>query len=169
MSYTLYSSGLIALYGALFALLMIATYTDIAQLRIANVIPIAISVLFLPYAIVARITIADFGLHIAAGLIVLAIGFSLFAAGARFGGGDAKLLSALSLWCGFSKLAALFIATSLVGGVLAILVFLLRQSPLPIWLSLRGVTIPALSIDRSQAYVPFAPAMAISFIFVVPT
>src|SRR5258708_5041472 len=75
--YTLYSSALIALNGALFALLMIATYTDIAQLRIANVIPIAISVLFLPYAIVARITIADFGLHIAAGLIVLSIGFSL--------------------------------------------------------------------------------------------
>jgi len=158
----------ITLYGAVFALLVIATFTDIARLRISNAIPIAIAVLFLPYAVATQITISDFGWHIAAGSSVLAIGFLLFAAGAKFGGGDAKLLSALSLWCGFSKLAALFLVTSFAGGVLAILVFLLRQSPLPTWLLLRGVNIPALTTDRSQAYVPFAPAMAISFILVGP-
>ena len=159
---------IITLHGAVFALLIIATFTDIARLRIANAIPIAISALFLPYAVASRIAISDFGWHIAAGSSVLAIGFLLFAAGAKFGGGDAKLLSALSLWCGFSKLGALFVVTSFVGGVLAILVFLLRRSSLPIWLSLRGVNIPALAVDRSQAYVPFAPAMAISFILIGP-
>jgi prepilin peptidase CpaA len=159
----------ITLYGALFGLLLIATLTDVARLRIANVIPIAISVLFLPYAVATQITISDLGWHIAAGSSVLAIGFLLFAAGAKFGGGDAKLFSALALWCGFSKLAALFVLTSLVGGVLAILVFLLRQTSLPKWLSRRGINIPALAIDRSQPYVPFAPAMAISFILTCPT
>jgi prepilin peptidase CpaA len=60
-----------------------------------------------------------FASHALAGTLVLAAGFALFTAGI-IGGGDAKLLSAVALWMGTSKLALFLLCTALAGGVLAI-------------------------------------------------
>ena len=58
-------------------------------------------------------------LHFAAALLVLAVGFTLFAWN-LFGGGDVKLLAALAFWTGFGDLPRLLLVTTLAGGVLAL-------------------------------------------------
>ncbi len=58
--------------------------------------------------------------------VVFAVGFALFAFNVM-GGGDIKLLCALSVWCGWGKVLAMFVVyTSLLGGLLAVLVYVAR-------------------------------------------
>ncbi|HEV2550068.1 MAG TPA: prepilin peptidase [Stellaceae bacterium] len=157
-----------ALYAAVLALLFVACYTDLRSLRIPNPVPIAVAGLFLPFAIATGMSVADVLWHLAAGASVLAAGFAVFAIGLRFGGGDIKLLSALALWCGFGNFLPFFVAMSFAGGAVAMLVFLARQTGVPVWLAVRGVNIPAFALERSKAYVPYAPAIALGFAYLGP-
>src|SRR5262249_16717950 len=126
-------------------------------------VPIAVAGLFLPFAIATGMSVNDVLWHLAAGASVLAAGFAVFAIGLRFGGGDIKLLSALSLWCGFGNFLPFFVAMSVAGGAVAMRVFLARQTGVPAWLAVRGANIPAFALERSKAYVPYAPAIALGF------
>src|SRR5215472_9375323 len=157
-----------ALYGAVVALLLLACYTDLRSLRIPNPVPIAMAGLFLPFAVATQMSLHDALWHLAAGVSVLAAGFAVFAIGLRFGGGDIKLLSALALWCGFGNFLPFFIAMSFAGGAVAALVFLARQTGVPVWLAAHDVHVPAFALERSKAYVPYAPAIAIGFISLGP-
>ena len=153
-----------ALYGAVVALLLLACYTDLRSLRIPNPVPIAVAGLFLPFAIATEMSVNDMLWHLGAGASVLVAGFAVFAIGLRFGGGDIKLLSALSLWCGFGNFLPFFIAMSFAGGAVAAVVFLARQTGVPVWLAAHNVHIPAFALERSKAYVPYAPAIALGFV-----
>lgn len=64
--------------------------------------------------------------HCASGLLVLAVGFTLFAWN-LFGGGDVKLLAALAFWTGFSDLPRLLLVTTLAGGALALGILVWRR------------------------------------------
>ncbi len=67
------------------------------------------------------------GWHTVAGFIALAICFGLFLLRAM-GGGDAKLISATVLWTGFSPaLADYLLISAIAGGVLTLLILLLRK------------------------------------------
>ena len=152
-------------YGVVLLLLYVS-YVDMASLRIPNLAVVGVAACFVPFAVAVQMPISDFMLHVAAGVAVLAVGFVLFSIGLRFGGGDAKLFAALSLWCGFNHLLPFFVLMCLVGGAVGILVFTLRQFGIPVWLAAHGWHIPALDIDKSKAFVPYAPAMAFAFIYV---
>jgi prepilin peptidase CpaA len=158
----------LALYGAVIALLVVACYTDLRSLRIPNPVSIAVAGLFLPFAVATQMSLHDVLWHLAAGFSVLAAGFAVFAIGLRFGGGDIKLLAALSLWCGFGNFAPFFVAMSFAGGAMAVLVFLARQAGVPVWLAAHDIRVPALALERSKAYVPYAPAIALGFISLGP-
>jgi prepilin peptidase CpaA len=105
-------------------LLVIAALEDMRRLKIPNALPLAI--------------VAVFALHVAlngaswelwqnlasfAGLRV--IGALLFARNI-LGGGDAKLLAATALWFDFSGLAIWLPAVAMIGGLTAILLFMVR-------------------------------------------
>ena len=155
----------ILLYGIV-VLLFYVSYLDFTSLRIPNWAVIATACWFVPFALMIQMPVTVFLSHLAAGAAVLAVGFGLFSIGLRFGAGDAKLLAALSLWCGFSNLLPFFVVMCFVGGAVAIIVFALRQFGIPVWLAAHGWNIPALDIDKSKAFVPYAPAMALAFVFV---
>jgi prepilin peptidase CpaA len=93
------------------------------------------------------------------------VGFVLFAIGMKFGGGDAKLLAALTLWLGFADLPVFLVIMALTGGVVALAVLTLRQFGIPAWLAAHGWVVPALHIDEKKSYVPYAPAMALAFFY----
>jgi prepilin peptidase CpaA len=150
----------------LFGLLLYASVVDVAQLRIPNIIVGAAAALFLPFALASHMPFIDFLWHLAAGAAVLVLGFLLFAAGLRFGGGDAKLFAALALWCGFGNLLPFFVVMCFTGGVVAVLCLVLRQLALPGWLLARGYRISSLETQAGKLVVPYAPAMAASFILV---
>jgi Flp pilus assembly protein protease CpaA len=80
---------------------------------------------------------------------VLGLGFG-FAIGALlfwlggFGGGDAKLLTAMGAVLGVRSLPAFLFYASIAGGVLA-----------------------AIAVGRGQRQIPYAPAMALGFFFFI--
>ena len=92
---------------------------DIRALTIPNIVPALIAALFVPYAVFLRMAPSEVLIAVAIALAVLAAGFGAFAAGLA-GGGDAKLLAAVSLWAGPNHVAALLLATAFAGAVLAL-------------------------------------------------
>jgi prepilin peptidase CpaA len=114
----------IVLAATLFPLLMIAAAAgDVLTMRISNWLNLLIAALFPPLALAAGMPWEMIGLHAAAGAAMLVAGYGLFALG-LFGGGDAKLMAAASLWLGWTGLPAFIMVTALAGGILGLLVLL---------------------------------------------
>lgn len=112
-------------FGIYVLLLAAAALCDIWKFIVPNAIPVALTGLFLVAAWVLPGTVG-WSSHLGAAALVLAVGFALFAWG-RFGGGDVKLIAALSLWTGFDHLLDLLIAISIAGGALALALVLTRR------------------------------------------
>jgi prepilin peptidase CpaA len=93
---------------------------DLLSYRIPNKLTLLIAFLFLPLALLAGMPLSMILSNVMAGGAVLLVGFLLFTI-RFFGGGDAKLLAAASLWLGWSALPPLLVWTALVGGLLGIL------------------------------------------------
>lgn len=104
----------------LFALLLAwAAVGDWRRYIIPNRLNAAIAALYLPYALTAPT--ADPFWSLAVATVVLVLGIAAFAFG-WFGGGDVKLLAAVSLWAGTSHLALLLLVTAVAGGLVALAV-----------------------------------------------
>lgn len=107
-----------------YGLLVSAGLFDILKFRIPNPIVVAFLILFAVAAIVAPGPVDWLG-HLGAGLAVL-VGAALLFHFNLLGGGDAKLLAALALWAGFHSLVPFLVATSVLGGMLALFLLLAR-------------------------------------------
>lgn len=103
---------------------------DIASYTIPNKLTLALCALFVLFAVVAGVSVGALGLHLAAGLLGLVVGFGMFAAG-WIGGGDAKLFAATAMWFGFSDLLDYALIAAVLGGGMTLLILMMRQVPLP--------------------------------------
>jgi prepilin peptidase CpaA len=119
------------MFGLAFcAVVLFAAWRDVAEMLIPNWCSIALAVLFVPAAAAAGLTLEQFGWHIAFGSLVLAACAALFFLGV-FGGGDAKMLAACSLWTGMSGSLEFVLWTALAGGLLSGALILLRRARIP--------------------------------------
>ena len=110
---------------------ILAAATDLFSMTIPNRISLALVVGFFCLAPFAGLSVQDIGMHVLAGLLVLALTVTLFAF-RLLGGGDAKLASAVALWLGFGNdLLEYGFDASMIGGVLALAFLAFRQIPLP--------------------------------------
>lgn len=109
-----------------------AAISDMLSMTIANRVSLLLAVTFL---IVAPLTGMDwqiYATHIAAGVAVLLLTFTLFAIGGM-GGGDAKLLAATALWMGLGPdLMQYLVYSAFAGGALTLLILIYRGSPLAV-------------------------------------
>lgn len=103
-----------------------AIVSDFTRLRIANWIPATLVALFLVYAAL-RLDLSTLKEHAVLAGLVFALGFISFMVG-WIGGGDVKLLTALTLWAGPSHGPELLVMTTLAGGLMAFVLILLRSS-----------------------------------------
>lgn len=113
---------------ALVAALAWAAVSDALWFRIPNAVPLVIAAAY-PIHMLAAGKGLDAGLWallVAAGVFL--VGFLLFARGAM-GGGDVKLLTALSLWAGPAYFPSLILVIALAGGVLALAILLAGRMP----------------------------------------
>lgn len=122
---------LVALIFVVFPFCMLfAAISDMLSMTIANRVS---ALLVATFVVVAPLTGMDwsaFGLHLAAGCLVLCVTFALFALGGM-GGGDAKLLAATSVWMGLNMtLLQYLVLASIMGGILTIAILAYRKSPL---------------------------------------
>lgn len=103
-----------------------------------------------------------------AAVTMLAVGLGLFALG-LMGGGDIKLLVALTLWTGWSMASPQFIfLTAIFGGVLVLMILPLRVVLPPLWLKLRPTkNLPRLLTKKQP--VPYGIAIAAAFSYLMWT
>lgn len=101
------------------ALVVAAAASDVMTMRIPNWLNAVLALSMVPAALIAGMPLDTLLWHLLTGLLVLGIGFGLFAAGV-IGGGDAKLMAAVALWIGWQQVVAFLIITALAGGVLAV-------------------------------------------------
>ncbi|MBL4615591.1 MAG: prepilin peptidase [Magnetovibrio sp.] len=154
-------SGLMA---AFIGLVLYAAWSDARELRIPNKLSLALLVLFFPTALIAGIGMEQMAWHLIAGVALLVLGFVLFALG-LFGGGDAKLMSACALWLGWDQIGHFALWVVIIGGVLSLLVILLRKG-LGMW--------PNWLVSRAQGLfepgksVPYGIAISIGALIQVP-
>ncbi|MEO6014797.1 MAG: prepilin peptidase [Devosia sp.] len=147
----------------IFPLLMaFAASSDLLTMRIANWLVLIVAGTYFALALIAQIPLSDIGMSVAAASIVLVIAFAFFAFG-WIGGGDAKLVSATTLWVGFGLMLQYLIYAALLGGALTLMILWVRRYPLH----------PALArhkwIDRlhdSKSGVPYGIALAIAALLV---
>jgi Flp pilus assembly protein protease CpaA len=103
----------------LVALLALAALIDFRERRIPNWLTGGVAALYPLYALVSPMPVASLGVALAVAAAVFLFGFVLFAR-QLIGGGDVKLIAAVSLWTGLDHLALFALFTSLAGGGLAL-------------------------------------------------
>ena len=140
----------------------IAALSDLLTMKIPNKLVLLIAAGFLIVAIAFSLPLQDLAMHILCALIVLAAAFGLFAL--RFiGGGDAKLAAATALWLGFGTTLPYVAYTALFGGILTIVILLLRGIPLHPVLARMGWLA---RLHNKRSGIPYGIAMAVSGIIV---
>jgi prepilin peptidase CpaA len=114
----------LAIDALFYALLLGAAVSDLLRFRIPNAIVLAIAVLFVAAALIAPGKVAWLG-HLGAGVTVLVCTAVMFHFNVM-GGGDAKMLAAVAFWTGFSSLVPFLVVVSVIGGVLALALLVIR-------------------------------------------
>ncbi len=155
--------GTLALF--IFPLLMAyAASSDMLTMRIANWLVLALVAAYVVLALVAQVPLVEIGISAAFAVAVLVIAFAFFAFG-WIGGGDAKLVSAITLWVGMGLALPYLIYAALLGGALTMLLLVVRRYPLPLMLA--GV--PWIErLHDNKTGVPYGIALAVAGLLVYP-
>ena len=151
-------------YGTFVLLLVAAAVADTVSFTIPNAIPAALILLF-PVAAAFSPGPADWTGRLGAAALVFVAGLLAFRL-KLFGGGDVKLWSAAALWAGLDLLVAQVILTAALGGLLALLLLIARESAGRV-AKLKGSPEHAPSCPRiltAGAPVPYGIAIALSSI-----
>ncbi|CAN1722648.1 prepilin peptidase CpaA [Hyphomicrobium sp. 1Nfss2.1] len=150
--------------GLLFPLIMIfAAVLDVLTMRIANWVSLALIGAFVGAALIAGMPMQVMLLHFGVGLAVVLATMVLFQL-RLFGGGDAKLLAAASVWVGYQQLFPFLIWVTVFGGALAVVMLAYRSVPagafpLPDW---------ALRLHKREEGIPYGVAISAGALVVYP-
>ncbi|UJW84850.1 prepilin peptidase [Devosia sp. SL43] len=137
-----------------------AASSDLLTMRISNMLVLFLAASFCVVALVANLSLQQFAMHLTCGIIVLAVGFALFAL-RWIGGGDAKLAAVTALWLGFDQNIILqyLLYSAVLGGVLTLLILAFRGVPLfPLIARHRWLE----RLHDRKAGVPYGIALAIA-------
>ena len=148
------------LYGAIL-LLVTAAVWDAVTLTIPNYLVIAVLALYLA-SLSVNFNLSRILFDVLAAFIVFAVCFVLFALG-WLGGGDAKLAPGAVLWAGYDGFLEFVIAMTLAGGVLAIVLLLLRAALRPTALEQERLPV----VLRWASPVPYGIAISAGAILVM--
>lgn len=140
----------------------IAASSDLLTMRISNKLVLALTAAFFVTALAINLPMQQFAMHVLCALIVLAVAFGLFAL-RLIGGGDAKLAAATTLWLGFGTTLPYLAYTAFFGGVLTILILVVRGIPLNPTLGKMGWLA---RLHNKRSGIPYGIAMAVAGIMV---
>ncbi len=148
--------------AAFAGLVVYAACSDMARLIIPNWVSIALAAIFPIAALIAGAPLMSIGLHLLFGFGVLALGFVLFQFNI-IGGGDAKLLAAVSIWTGMTAFMPFIFWTAIAGGVMALALLTARQL-LPVG------TYPAFvdHLLKKQNGIPYGVAIMVGALMAIP-
>ena len=141
-----------------------AAASDLFTMTISNKLSIALIGGFYVVALLLGLPLTAIGMHTATGLVVLAVSFSMFAAG-WIGGGDAKLVAAIALWLGFDQLLDYLVLASIFGGILTFALIAVRRYALPTALLEQEW---AVRLHAPSTGVPYGIALAAAALMIYP-
>jgi prepilin peptidase CpaA len=145
--------------------LAIAAFSDLFTMTIPNRVSAILLGAFILIGPAAGLNLPMIGTHLAAGLIVFAACFALFALNIM-GGGDAKLLTASAVWFGLnSSLMEFLVYVSFFGGVLTILILMLRKQENTILAA--GLPVPHLLFTANK--IPYGIAIGFGGFLAFPS
>lgn len=147
---------------AFFVLCLYAALIDIETLTIPNWLNGWLAFLFVPAVIIAAPGWDVAGWHLLVGAIAFVVSVGLFFLGV-YGGGDAKLIPAVLLWLGPAGVAPFLVATAIAGGILTVLILMLRG------LVPKGVT-PGFGVAtfEDRKGIPYGVAITTGAFFAAP-
>jgi len=138
------------------AIMAWAAASDLLTMRISNKLVLTLLAGFVVLVPFSGMQLEMLYGHLAAGGIVLAVAFTFFAFG-WIGGGDAKFAAVTSLWLGWSLLLPYVVYAGIFGGMLTLLILMVRRWPLPAAL----VGVPWVDrLHNAQTGVPYGIALA---------
>ena len=138
--------------------LFMAAVMDLFTMTIPNRLSLFLLASFAVLAPVSGLPWAEISMSFAAGAVVLAVCFGFFALNIM-GGGDVKLLAASAVWFGFSAaLGAFIVQTALWGGLVTLLVALIRSQADRF--AVIGIVVPAPILATKK--VPYGVAIGIA-------
>lgn len=145
--------------------MVFAAVSDTLSMTIANRVPLLLVAVFAVVAPLTGMDWAAYGWHFAAGALVLAVTFGLFALGGM-GGGDAKLLSATAVWMGFNlNLVEYLVVSTLVGGLLGVAILAYRGSGLAVY---TGQNMFLKNFANPKGGIPYGIALGIGGLVTYP-
>ena len=144
--------------------LAFAAFTDLFAMTIPNRVSAILLAAFLVIAPFSGLGWNEIGMSLVAGAAVFAVCFALFALNVM-GGGDAKLLTAASVWfgCGI-PLVGFLIYVAYIGGILTFLIIILRAKSFSVLAM--GLPIPDSLLMAKK--VPYGIAIAIGGFMAFP-
>jgi prepilin peptidase CpaA len=150
----------------LFPLLMAySAASDLLTMTIANWISLVLVGAFIVVALIAGMPVAELLTnHLACGLAVLVLTFTLFAFG-WIGGGDAKLAAATAVWLGWQKIFEYSFEASAIGGALTLAILIWRRYEMPPVLMRRAWIARLHSATNG---VPYGIALAVTGLVLYP-
>ena len=145
--------------------MLFAAISDMVSMTIANRVAVILVGAFAVLAPLTGMDWATYGMHFAAGALVLAVTFGLFAVGGM-GGGDAKLLAATAVWMGFGiVLVNYLVLGAMLGGVLTIAILAFRKSPTSLF---AGRNMFLRHFADEKAGIPYGIALGIAGLVAYP-
>lgn len=112
------------------ALMSFAASSDLFTMTISNRISILLLAGFVALAFWSGFSVQTILWHLACGMSVLVVTFTLFSFG-WIGGGDAKLAAATAVWLGFARVIEYGTLASILGGVLTLGILWMRSMTVP--------------------------------------
>ena len=146
------------------AVMVYSAIADLVTMTLSNRIVAFLVAGFLALAPLTGMDWTTFALHGAAGGMVLAGGFALFALG-WIGGGDAKLAAAIALWVGLDHTPAFIGTSAVLGGLMTLALLTFRGAILPEAV-MRHPWVQRLHGDK--AGIPYGVALAAGALAVYP-
>ena len=101
--------------------------------------------------------------HIISGVIVFIVTFLMFAAN-MFGGGDAKMASAMGFWFGLKTLSAFIMVMALAGGVLALIGFVIKKTGK---IKVKNEASWLFQLQNGRNAIPYGIALCIGYLFCI--
>jgi prepilin peptidase CpaA len=146
--------------------MVFAAVSDMLSMTIANRVSLLLLAVFAAVAPLTGMDWATYGWHFAAGALVLAVTFGLYALGGM-GGGDAKLLSATAVWMGFGfDLVEYLVVSAFIGGALTLAIVGYRGSALAVY---TGHNVFLRNLADGKGGIPYGMALGVAGLITYPS
>ena len=148
------------------ALALYAALYDFRHYRIPNWLNLAIVGSFFPVALLLGMPWEVFLWHLIGFVTVFGIMFAVYmlVPSSKFGGGDAKMISAVAIWIDWQHLPEFIVMTTIAGGLLALVMWLWRVLQIEYGVWVNGDT-TLRKVMSYQVKLPYGAAIAAGGIY----